>query len=219
MEEEKTSAIEWKNADRRQIENFKQTAENIFAPVYRVLARQVVDDYKIRDGICIDIGSGTGGFGIEIAKITDMQVYLIDINEKMIGLIKERIEKENLEGRVKAVEGDVHSLPFDDDFADLVVSRGSFHFWHDRRDAFSEIYRILKKGGTGFIGGGFGRDKNVRETAMALHEETFKSVNDGKGFHETLGERYENLREILEGREGFNIIFDKSGLWVEIRKK
>ena len=57
---------------------------------------------------------------------------------------------------MKPVLGDVHSIPFDDDSMDLVVSRGSVFFWSDRTRAFSECRRVLRPGGKAYIGGGFG---------------------------------------------------------------
>jgi len=53
-------------------------------PVYPVLARQIVDDYGITTGICLDIGTGPGYLGLEIAKITKVIVYLADIDEKVL---------------------------------------------------------------------------------------------------------------------------------------
>ena len=217
--QEKEDLTDWKNISSGHISNFKETAETIFAPVYKVLARQVIHDYKISEGVCVDIGSGTGGFACEIAKISDMTVYALDIRNEMVELMKGKIKEENLTGRVIPKIGDVHALPFDCGFADLIVSRGSFHFWSDKRKAFSEIYRVLKRGGIGFVGGGFGRDEDVRKKAVKLHEEAFRNMNSGRGFDETLKIRYDELHAILRNLPDFKIIFDESGLWVEIRKQ
>ncbi|ODS38936.1 hypothetical protein BEH94_06245 [Candidatus Altiarchaeales archaeon WOR_SM1_SCG] len=210
--------MDWKNVSSEHINHFKETAENIFAPVYRVLARQVIEDYGITKGVCVDIGSGTGGFACEIAKISNLKVYAVDIKEEMLEIMKEKIEKEKLAGRVIPRSGDVHNIPFNSNFADLVVSRGSFHFWRDKKKAFSEIHRVLKIGGVGFIGGGFGRDEKVRKEAMRLHEETYRGVHGGRNFHENLKARYMELKEILKDMQDFKITFDESGLWVEIKK-
>ena len=209
--------IDWKDAEKEDFVHYKNRVEVIFKPVYRELAMQVIDDYKITKGVCIDIGAGTGGFGIEIAKISDLKVYAVDIKEEMIASIQEKIKKEGLLEKLIPKFGDIHNLPFDDNFADLIVSRGSFHFWRDKKRAFLEIHRVLKKGGVGFIGGGFGRDKKVREKAMKRHEETYKSIHD-RSFYENLKIRYEELNEILKDVPDSNIIFDESGLWVEIKK-
>ena len=45
--------------------------------IFPYLAQQVVEDYKITEGICLDIGSGSGNWGLEIADITDMVVFFL----------------------------------------------------------------------------------------------------------------------------------------------
>lgn len=47
-------------------------------------------------------------------------------------------------------------MPFPDEFVDVVFSQGSIIFWNDLTVAFKEIYRVLKPGGVGYIGRGFG---------------------------------------------------------------
>jgi SAM-dependent methyltransferase len=59
--------------------------------------------------------------------------------------------------RVSGVLGDAQDLPFRDEYADLVVSRGSIFFWPDQLAGVKEAYRILKPGGVAYIGGGFSR--------------------------------------------------------------
>jgi ubiquinone/menaquinone biosynthesis C-methylase UbiE len=39
------------------------------------------------------------------------------------------IREAGLEGRITLICGDVHAMPFDDDYADLIISRGSMFFW------------------------------------------------------------------------------------------
>jgi len=61
----------------------------------------------------------------------------------MLEIAQKSIE-EGLEKRIKTVIGDVHQMPFPDEFADLVFTRGSMFFWKDLPTAFREIYRVLK---------------------------------------------------------------------------
>jgi predicted RNA methylase len=49
-------------------------------PVFPLLAQQCLDDYQLDQGIFLDIGSGSGHLGTEIAKITNMTIYYIDID-------------------------------------------------------------------------------------------------------------------------------------------
>ena len=60
-------------------------------------------------------------------------------------------------------------MPFADKSFELVVSRGSFPFWEDKVGGFREVYRVLKPGGIGFIGGGFGRMLPVAQRSEVIH--------------------------------------------------
>ena len=57
--------------------------------------------------------------------------------------------------KIGFVFADAHYLPFRDNYADVIVSRGSLQFWQDREQVFAEIYRVLKPGGHAFVGRGF----------------------------------------------------------------
>lgn len=48
---------------------------------------------------------------------------------------------------VTVVEGDVEALPFDDASFDVLTSNGVIDLLPDKSVVFSEIYRVLKRGG------------------------------------------------------------------------
>jgi SAM-dependent methyltransferase len=134
-----------------------KVATGEFAPVYPALAKQILDDYGIREGICVDVGGGTGHLAMELARQSDLKVYNLDIDTKAIRLSGLLVDEQNLSGKVIPIEGDAQDMPFKDGFADLVVSRGSIPFWPDRARGVRECYRILKPGGVAYVGGGFSR--------------------------------------------------------------
>ena len=108
------------------------------------------------------------------------------------------------------VVGDVHNMPYAGGFADLAVSRGSLPFWRDKKKAFGEIYRVLKPGGSAYIGCGFG----AGYAHIDVQKDSHKSKPPKKFTHD----------EILAGLEGagitdFTVIDDNlRGYWVIIRK-
>ena len=77
-----------------------------------------------------------------------------DIDPRVFPGFLQKAQEAGFRGRVSAILADAHALPFHDGFAEIVVSRGSFPFWNDKRKAFSEIYRVLRPGGVAFIGRG-----------------------------------------------------------------
>lgn len=196
---------------------FNETATEIFAPIYPILAEQIIDECCITRGICIDVGSGPALLALKLAKRVNLIICALDISEEMLKMARENARKASLNGKVVPICSDIHAMPFKDRSADLIISRGSLPFWRDKVQAFREIYRVLKVGGTTFIGGGFGRDMEVRskikETMLKRYKET---PNEFKKARLTA----EYLQCILEKAQipKFKIISDESGLWIKIAK-
>jgi ubiquinone/menaquinone biosynthesis C-methylase UbiE len=71
---------------------FDNITKTIFAPLYPVVARQIVERCKIKEGICIDAGSGPAPLAIAIAKITDLKIHALDISEEMCKLAEKNVE-------------------------------------------------------------------------------------------------------------------------------
>jgi ubiquinone/menaquinone biosynthesis C-methylase UbiE len=198
--------------------NFDDLAKTVFAPLHPVIAQQIVNRCKIKEGICIDVGSGPAPLAIALAKITNMKIYALDISEEMCKIAKENVKESRLSGKIIPILGDVEDMPFSDDFADLIVSRGSVFFWDDKVKVFKEIYRVLKPSGMAYIGGGFGiaelRDKIAKE--MEKRDSNWK-----KDVKERLGKNnVERLKEELAKANisNYEIIHDDSGFWILIRK-
>ena len=117
------------------------------APVYPLIAQQIVDDYGITKGICLDIGTGPGFVGIELAKITELEMYFVDDKQEALDKAEKNVSACGLNNLVHFTKADVCDLPFEDGFADLIVSRGSLWFWADQVKGLQQIHRVLKPGG------------------------------------------------------------------------
>lgn len=208
-----------KESNKNKAIGYDNLASNIFSKAYPIIAKQILEYTNINKGICIDIGSGGGYLGIEIAKISNMKVYLLDKEEDNKKIAEDRIYRENLSNRVFAITGDVHDLEFKDNFADLIVSRASYGFWEDKNKAMEEIFRVLKQNGKGYIGKGFGSRKLKREI-----EERMFEINPEKW--------YPNKKEITEDEfkrsfipfieknniEKYDFRNDETGNWIIFEK-
>lgn len=127
-----------------------------FSYQYPLLAEQVINDYKI-EGKCLDIGAGPGLWGIELAKKGQFEVTAMDLSPRMCTIANQMAEKHGVAAKIKTLHADVHEMPFEDDYFDLIISKGSLIFWDEPVEAFEEIYRVLKPGGITLIGIGDGR--------------------------------------------------------------
>jgi ubiquinone/menaquinone biosynthesis C-methylase UbiE len=117
------------NSGKKGSGNMDEIAKTIFAPVYPVIADNIIRRFGITEGICIDPGSGPASLSIAVAEKTDLDVIAFDYSEDMQEAASKNIREAGLEGRITLICGDVHAMPFDDDYADLIISRGSMFFW------------------------------------------------------------------------------------------
>lgn len=197
---------------------FPYIAENIFAPIYPVIAANIVKQSGIEKGICLDLGCGIASLGIAVAEITDMQVYGIDISTEMCRLSRNKASNHCFSGKIAPVQSDVHLLPFRNNCADLIVSRGSVFFWNNLPVAFKEISRVLAPGGQAWVGGGFG----TKELRSQISE---KMVEIDPDWHTSSKERLspKNLQAIQEaGKQTeipYHIVQNDSGFWMVLSKE
>jgi len=135
-------------------EAFNWVVENRVKHTYpRTAMRMLREIGGIRDGVCIDVGCGTGNLDVEIAKLSNFKIIGLDIDPDMKPLFEERVREAQLEGRLSFVAGDAQKLPFPDDYADVVVSRGTLTFIPDIAECLREVDRVLKPTGVAFLGG------------------------------------------------------------------
>ena len=206
---------------------FEKTADTVLKPVYAPLAENIVSEFDLAEkrGIGIDVGSGPGTLVIELCKRTQRLHWInADINPHFFAHFFRAAEEAGVGGRVSALLADAQTLPFRDDYADIIVSRGSFHFWKDKRRAFSEIYRVLKPGGVAFVGRGFSPNLSVKVARKVRADQGAKGGEPKYDLKETEAELrgIMNTLKIREyrirlpkpsGSEGVNY-----GIWLEFRK-
>lgn len=96
----------------------------------------------------IDLGSGAGNDCFIARSITGEKgkVIGVDMTEKMIEKARRNTEKlkyNNVEFRL----GDIENLPVNENVADVIVSNCVLNLVPDKKRAFSETFRVLKRGG------------------------------------------------------------------------
>lgn len=137
-----------------QAEAYERFVEEKLQPTYPMTAMRILGECGgIREGICIDLGCGTGHLDVELAKRSKLTIIGLDIDPEMRPFFEKRIREAGLEKRVSFVVGDAQKLPFPDDYADLIVSRGMLIFLPDIAQCLREVDRVLKPTGVAFLGG------------------------------------------------------------------
>jgi ubiquinone/menaquinone biosynthesis C-methylase UbiE len=105
---------------------------------------------KSCSGNVLDLGGGSGRHMIQIKK---GKYYLLDISNEMIKLAREKAK--NLKIDFEGVHSSMTEIPFSKDFFDFAICISSLHCIpgaENRLKAVEELYRVLKKNGTAYIG-------------------------------------------------------------------
>jgi ubiquinone/menaquinone biosynthesis C-methylase UbiE len=187
-------------------------------PIYPLLIQQFVDDYNLSKGIAVDIGVGPGFLGLEMAKITNMKIIFIDINQEALDKAESTFDSLDLDNEAEFINADVQSLPLEDNYADFIMSRGSIWFWQEPEKGLREVHRILHPDGVAVVGGGLGR--YLPDTMRARLLEAIQQARIERKEQRPSLEEFEamvrrvglpNYRMMTDGVKG-------SGRWVEIRK-
>lgn len=103
------------------------------------------------DDIILDVGCG-GGMNINRMAQTAKKVYGVDYSIESVNLSREVNKDLIIQGRVEILEGNVQSLPFEDNTFDIVTAFETVYFWPDIEKSFGEVKRVLKPGGMFLIG-------------------------------------------------------------------
>jgi len=128
-------------------------------------ARMMAELGGIRQGTCIDVGCGTGMLELELAKRSEFRIIGLDIDPDAKPLFEKRIREAGLERRVSFVLGDAQKMPFPDNCADVIVSRGTLIFIPDIKKCLQEVSRVLKPTGVAFLGGRYVYTPQVHKIA------------------------------------------------------
>ena len=118
---------------------------------WRVIARRILA-LGSHDARVLDIACGPGHLLMMLASLEPrLQLTGLDISPNMLSIGRNKIEKKDLEGTMRLVEGSCYDMPLEDDSFDLVVNTMALHMMDDAPSFFEEMARVLKPGGTGYV--------------------------------------------------------------------
>lgn len=199
-------------------EEFDEIADQVFFPIYPVIAQQIKEKTGKTKGICLDVGSGGGHLGLSLLKITELEMILLDKNEEALEIAQKRIADRDLEARASTLLGDVQKIPLNDGVCHLVISRGSLWFWEDQKKALEEIYRVLAPRGMAYVGGGFGTPELEKQIGIEMRKRDKEWPQSRQKFVE--GNNTERFLRLLTESiiEDFQVSEDEKGIWIFIKK-
>jgi len=147
------------------------------------------------DDIILDIGCGGGKTVSRLAKTARKgKVHGIDFSDAAIKL-SSRLNRNHISlGKVYIQKASVSSLPFPDNFFNIITAIETYFFWPDLENDMKEVLRVIKPGGNLLI---------VSETYK--NSENEKSINRWSNFSNT-----KNFMK-YQTKEEFKQTFIKAG--------
>ena len=138
---------EW---DKGRAEHHARWAKMASRLSYAPLARKIMESVApLESGSTIvDLGTGPGILSIELHRLLPQaKIIGVDLSSDMLEIARKNADEagmSNYETRL----GRAEELPIESNSVNLVVTQSSFHEWDDPRRGLSEIFRILKPGGS-----------------------------------------------------------------------
>lgn len=154
--------------------------------------QRILDRLTIHEGDTIlDLGTGTGYLAIPLAwthpNCTIIGLDIIDSTRKENEEKAKTLRLPNLSYQVY----DGETMPFEDNTFDIIVSRFALHHFSNIKKTFSEIKRVLKKGGVFFLSDPTPNPDDTEgfvDTFMQLKDDGHIKFYTKKEFH-TLGKQ------------------------------
>ena len=109
---------------------------------------RVLDRFEIKGKDVLDIGCGSGGITLHIARrFEPCAIAGFDVEKPVIAEATRRAREAGLSGRVHFVQAPPGRLPFAGESFDLVFSKDAMVHIPDKDAIFADIFRVLRPGG------------------------------------------------------------------------
>jgi len=99
-------------------------------------------------GSLLEVPVGTGVLTMPVYReLPNAEITCLDYSPDMMATAEKRAAAIGIKN-ITFQQGDVGSLPFEDEHFDIVLSLNGFHAFPDKEAAYRETFRVLKTGGT-----------------------------------------------------------------------
>jgi len=193
-------------------ENLIEQINTLWLPVYPFMADHLLAASGVRSGKLLDLGPFAGGIAVSLlAKSPGFRAEVIDQSARVLRSAVEWAREQGCSTRLAVQLSPVESIPGPDDSFDLVAVRGAFFFLSPL--LLREVKRVLRPGGFGWLGGGYG-PLTPKEVIAPLADRS-------RRLNEELGKRRitaAKCRDLLAGAGLASCarISTAGGLWIEV---
>ncbi len=188
----------------------------LWEPVFPYLSEQIIEIYGRNNGNILEIGPFCGVIFLLSEKNIGDSLSIATFPSGMENFFIQQIKKRHLEEKISVIETEPSLTKIEDSSIDLAIFRGALFFPSLFKVDFKAIYRVLRKDGVAFIGGGFG--KYTPNNVIKSIAERSRELNLLIGKVEIIEDDLKKV--VLESEVKAKIkITSEGGLWIIMRKE
>jgi len=151
----------------------------LWLPVYPYMADHLLATSGVGGGRFLDLGPFAGGLALSILRKGEtFAVTVIDESELVLGWVEEKAAEGGYAARLTTRRRPIDPIPEADAAFDLVAVRGAFFFLTPT--LLREVKRVLRPGGFGWVGGGYGPTTPDEVIAPIAHRSRMLNEAVGK---------------------------------------
>ena len=99
-------------------------------------------------GRVLDVATGTADLALALAAdLPEAEVIGVDLSEGMLGVGRQKVERNGLRSRVRLEQADAENLPFEDGSFDAVTVAFGVRNFENLDKGLGELQRVLRPGG------------------------------------------------------------------------
>lgn len=196
----------------RRDENLIEQINALWLPVYPFMADHVLQASGARSGKVLDFGPFAGGIAVSVlARSAGFHAEVLDESELVLRSATERAREQGCSSRLTVRRAPIEAIGEPDESFDLVTVRGAFFFLTPL--LLREVKRVLRPGGFGWVGGGYG--------PLTPNEVIAPIADRSRRLNEDLGKRRMTAEKCAGLLRGAGLaacarISTAGGLWIEV---
>lgn len=185
----------------------------LWLPVYPYMAEHVLAVWTSEGGRLLDLGPFAGGLAVSLlSKCESCTADVIDESEPVLRWAEEQAVAGGCAARLGTRKLPLDPIPGLDASFDLVAVRGAFFFLTPT--LLREVRRVLRPGGFGWVGGGYG--PLTPESVIVPIAARSKALNEAIGKQRIAPADAEAMVRAAELDDCARVVTE-GGLWIEIR--
>jgi SAM-dependent methyltransferase len=145
---------------------------------------EIVRGLDLKEALVLDIGCGTGGPAIVLARDMGARLVCIDVEPQLIDRARRLAHEAGVTDRIEFRMVDPGPLPFEGETFDIVFSKDALIHIPDKKALYIEILRVLKPGGvfaaSDWLSGENARDDPAFQRFLELAHLSFAMATAGE---------------------------------------